>query len=344
MKNAIIFGITGQDGCYLANFLLLKRYKVHGVVRRTSAINRYRIDKIDKKLKKNLHLHYGDVTDPLNVVDIIQRVKPKEIYNLAAQSHVGVSFQKPTYTTASIVNGSLNILEAIRLLKMSKKTKYYQASSSEMFGNNSKKILNEKSFFDPQSVYAISKIYGYYLTRLYRSAYKIFASNGILFNHESPWRSENFVTKKIVTGLVDIKFGNSRKLKLGNIYSKRDWGYAKDYVEGMWKILQFKKPDDFVLATNKSISVKDFINLILKKLKMKGSWKGKGLKEVFVFQKKIIIEIDKKYFRPAEVNFLKGSFSKAYRDLKWRPKTDISKLADIMVNYEFEQLKKKKLK
>ncbi len=294
MNNAIIFGVTGQDGSYLANFLLLKGYKVHGIVRRTSAINRYRIDKLNKNLKKNLELHYGDVTDPLNVLEIIKKIKPKEIYNLAAQSHVGISFQKPIYTTSTIVNGSLNILEAIRILNLEKKTKYYQASSSEMFGNNPSKILNEKSFFDPKSVYAISKVYGYHLTRLYRETYKIFASNGILFNHESPWRSENFVTKKIVKSLVNIKFGNEDKLQLGNLYSRRDWGYAKDYVEGMWKILQSKKPDDFILATSKQISVKDFVILVLKKLNMKGVWKGKGLNESFIYKKKKIIEIKKK--------------------------------------------------
>ena len=199
---------------------------------------------------------------------------------------MGISFQKPIYTTSTIVNGSLNILEAIRILNLEKKTKYYQASSSEMFGNNPSKILNEKSFFDPKSVYAISKVYGYHLTRLYRETYKIFASNGILFNHESPWRSENFVTKKIVKSLVNIKFGNEDKLQLGNLYSRRDWGYAKDYVEGMWKILQSKKPDDFILATSKQISVKDFVILVLKKLNMKGVWKGKGLNESFIYKKK----------------------------------------------------------
>ncbi len=341
MKIAIIFGITGQDGSYLANLLLSKGYKVHGVVRRTSAINRYRIDKIEKKFKKNLILHYGDVTDPLNVFEIIKKVKPKEIYNLAAQSHVGISFQKPIYTTTSIVNGCLNILETIRLLNMSKKIKYYQASSSEMFGNNSKKTLDEKSNFDPQSVYAISKIYCYHLTRLYRNTYKIFASNGILFNHESPWRSENFVTKKIVNGLVSVKFGLRNKIKLGNLYSKRDWGYAKDYVEGMWEILQYKKADDFVLATNQSISVKNFINLVLKKLKIKGLWKGKGLKEIYIYKKKTIIEIDKKYFRPAEVHFLKGDYSKAKKCLNWSPKTNLSRLADVMINYELNKIHKK---
>lgn len=338
MKVALIFGITGQDGAYLANFLLLKKYKVHGVVRRTSAINRYRIDKIDKNLKKNFKLHYGDVTDALNILELVKQIKPDEIYNLAAQSHVGVSFNKPLYTTSSIVYGSLNILESIRLLNLTKKTKYYQASSSEMFGNNPSKELNEKSFFDPQSVYAVSKIYGYYLTRLYRKSFKIFASNGILFNHESPWRSENFVTKKIIKGLVGIKFGKQNKLKLGNIYSKRDWGYAKDYVEGMWKILQYKRPDDFVLATNKQISVKEFINLVLKKLSLKGKWKGKGLKETFIFKNKIIIEIDKKYFRPSEVHYLRGNYSKAKKNLKWSPKTSISKFTDIMVKYEIEKI------
>lgn len=341
MKKAIIFGVTGQDGAYLASLLLSKGYKVHGVVRRTSAINRYRLDKIEKKLKNNLYLHYGDVTDPLNVLELIKNIKPREIYNLAAQSHVGISFQEPIYTTATIVNGSLNILESIKSLNLNKKTRYYQASSSEMFGNNSKKSLNEKSNFDPQSVYAISKIYSYHLARLYRNTYKIFASNGILFNHESPWRSENFVTKKIVNGLVNIKYGLRNKIKLGNLYSNRDWGYAKDYVEGMWKILQYKKADDFVLATNQSTSVKNFINLVLKKLKIKGSWKGKGLKENYIYKKKIIIEVDKKYFRPAEVHFLKGDFSKAKKNLKWSPKTNLSKLADVMINYEFNKINQK---
>ena len=277
MKVALIFGITGQDGAYLANFLLLKNYSVHGVVRRTSAINRYRIDKVDTNLRKKLKLHYGDVTDALNVLELIKKIRPNEIYNLAAQSHVGVSFNKPLYTTSTIVNGSLNILESIRLLNLIKKTKYYQASSSEMYGSNPSKELSENSFFDPQSVYAVSKIYGYYLTRLYRKSFKIFASNGILFNHESPWRSENFVTKKIIKGLVAIKFGKQNNLHLGNLYSRRDWGYAKDYVEGMWKILQYKKPDDFILATNKQISVKEFINLVLKKLDLKGRWRVKDL-------------------------------------------------------------------
>ena len=341
MKVALIFGITGQDGAYLAKFLLSKKYKVHGVVRRTSAINRYRIDKIDPKLKKNLKLHYGDVTDALNVIDIIKKTKPNEIYNLAAQSHVSVSFNKPIYTTSSIVDGSLHILESIRLLGFNKKTKYYQASSSEMFGNNPSKVLDEKSNFDPQSVYAISKIYGYYLTKFYRTTYQIFASNGILFNHESPWRSETFVTKKIVKGLTSIKYGKHSKLKLGNIYSKRDWGYAMDYVEGMWKILQVKKPDDFVLATNNQISVKEFINLVLKKLKMYGNWKGKGIKETFIYNKKIIIEIDKKYFRPAEVHSLRGNYFKAKRILKWFPKTKISKFTDIMLDYEIKKIKNK---
>ena len=239
MKKAIIFGVTGQDGAYLANFLLQKGYKVYGILRRTSAINRYRIDKLEKNLIKKLELIYGDVTDSLNVIETLKKIKPNEIYNLAAQSHVGISFQKPIYTTATIVNGSLNILEAIRILNL-KKTRYYQASSSEMFGNNQSKFLHENSTFDPQSVYAISKVYGYYLTRLYRHSYKIFASNGILFNHESPWRSENFVTKKIVKNLVNIKFGSLKKLELGNLYSRRDWGYAKDYVEGMWKYYRQK--------------------------------------------------------------------------------------------------------
>ena len=339
MKKAIIFGVTGQDGAYLANFLLQKGYKVYGILRRTSAINRYRIDKLEKNLIKKLELIYGDVTDSLNVIETLKKIKPNEIYNLAAQSHVGISFQKPIYTTATIVNGSLNILEAIRILNL-KKTRYYQASSSEMFGNNQSKFLHENSTFDPQSVYAISKVYGYYLTRLYRHSYKIFASNGILFNHESPWRSENFVTKKIVKNLVNIKFGSLKKLELGNLYSRRDWGYAKDYVEGMWKILQAKKPDDFILATGKQMSVKEFVVMVLAKLDMKGVWRGRGLNETFIYKNKKILEINKNYIRPAEVYYLKGNYSKAKRKLNWYPKTNISKFTDIMINYEISKLQK----
>ena len=340
MKTAIIFGVTGQDGAYLSDLLLKKGYKVHGIVRRSSAINRYRIDKIDNKYKKNFILHYGDVTDSLNTIDLIKKIKPGEIYNLAAQSHVQVSFEKPLYTTQSIVIGALNILESIRILGLQKKVKYYQASSSEMFGNNPSKILKENSFFDPQSVYAVSKVYSYHLTKFYRNTYKIFASNRILFNHESPWRSENFVTKKIVSALVKIKYGSKKKLNIGNLYSKRDWGYAKDYVEGMWKILQYKKPDDFILATNSQISVKQFIDLVLKKLKMKTVWRGSGLKETLFYNNQTIIQVNKKYFRPAEVHSLRGDYSKAKKALKWKPKTSLSEFVEIMINYEINKIQK----
>jgi len=337
-KVSLIFGVTGQDGAYLSDLLLKKGYRVHGVVRRTSAINRYRIDKIDKK-NNNFLLHYGDVTDSLNVINLIKKINPSEIYNLAAQSHVQVSSEKPLYTTQTIVIGSLNILESIRILNLKNKTKYYQASSSEMFGNNPQKILNEKSFFDPQSVYAISKVYGYYLTKYYRHGHKIFASNGILFNHESPWRSENFVTKKIVSNLVKIKFKKNNILKIGNLYAKRDWGYAKDYVEGMWKILQHNKPDDFVLSTNYQISVKKFIDLTIKKLNIKAKWFGTGSKEKLIYKNKKIVEIDKKYFRISDVKSLRGDYSKAKKNLNWKPKSNISRLIDVMIDYEIKNYK-----
>ncbi len=336
-KISLIFGVTGQDGAYLSKLLLKKGYIVHGIVRRSSAINRYRIDKINEKNKKNFYLHYGDVTDSLNVLNLIKNIRPREIYNLAAQSHVKVSFDKPLYTSQTICMGSLNILESIRILNM-KKVRYYQASSSEMFGNNPSKVLNEKSFFDPQSVYAASKVFSFYLTKHYRNAFNIFASNGILFNHESPWRGESFVTKKIVSGLTQIKFNKKKRLKVGNIYSKRDWGYAMDYVEGMWKILQNKKPDDYVLSTNRQITVKQFINLTLKELNMKAKWTGKKFSEKLLYKNNVILEIDKNFLRPSEVFSLKGDYAKAKRELSWRPKTNIRKLIKIMVDYEVKNL------
>ena len=279
-KKALIFGITGQDGSYLAEFLLKKKYLVHGVKRRSSSINTFRIDHIyqDPHVKsRNLILHYGDITDSTSVSKIIESIRPDEIYNLAAQSHVAVSFEVPEYTANADALGALRILEAIKFHKLEKKTKFYQAGTSEMYGKVQESPQNEKTNFYPLSPYGVAKLYAHWITKNYREAYNIFGSNGILFNHESPRRGETFVTKKIVRALVRIKMGKQKKLFLGNLDSKRDWGHARDYVEAMWKILQQKKPDDFVIATGKQLSIKQFINLVAKKLNLNILWKGKGL-------------------------------------------------------------------
>ena len=315
-KKALIFGITGQDGSYLAEFLLKKGYIIHGVKRRSSSANTERIDHLFDSLNftnKNFFIHYGDISDGTSTLNIINKVKPDEIYNLAAQSHVRVSFDIPEYTADITALGALRILEALRILKL-KKTKYYQASSSEMYGLVKKRnSLNELTPFHPRSVYGVSKVFAFHTAVHYREAYGIFASNGILFNHESPRRGPTFVTKKIVQGLVRIKNGYQKKLTLGNLYAIRDWGHAKDYAVSMWKILQYKKPDDWVIATNKETTVKEFVNKVAKKLDIKLKWIGKGENEKGIDQKnkKIIVEIDKKYFRPSEVDFLRGDFSKA---------------------------------
>ena len=302
-KIALIFGITGQDGAYLSKLLLKKNYIVHGVKRRSSNLNSYRIDDIysDPLIKKtNFFLHYGDITDSISVFNIIKNVKPNEVYNLAAQSHVGVSFEIPEYTTNTDALGTLRILEAI--VKINKKIKFYQAGSSEMFGKVVETPQTEKTPFYPRSPYGVAKLYSHWITINYREAYKIFATNGILFNHESPLRGETFVTKKVVKALCKIKFKKQKKLFVGNIYSKRDWGHASDYVEAIWKIMQHKKPDDFVICTGKQYTIKQFINLVAKELKPKIRWKGKGINEKAHNEKnKCIIECNKKYFRPAEL-------------------------------------------
>jgi len=338
-KKALIFGITGQDGSYLAEFLLKKNYIIHGVKRRSSSANTERIDHLFDSLNfssKNIFIHYGDLCDNSSIFKIINEIRPDEIYNLAAQSHVRVSFDIPEYTADVTAMGALRILEAIRVLNL-KKTKFYQASSSEMYGLvKNKKSLNEYSRFHPRSIYAVSKVFAYNTTINYREAYGIYASNGILFNHESPRRGPNFVTKKIVQGLVRIKKGLQKKLTLGNLYSVRDWGHARDYAESMWKILQYKKPDDWVIATNKEKTVKNFVNMTAKKLSMNIIWKGEGLNEKAYDRNtgKIIIDLDKKFLRPTEVDFLKGNFSKARKLLKWKPKTSTEQLVDDMVKTE----------
>jgi len=336
-KKALILGITGQDGSYLAEFLLKKKYQVHGIKRRTSTPNTSRIDHIFDSINfdnKKLIMHHGDLSDSGSLNRIINSISPDEIYNLAAQSHVKISFQIPEYTSDVNALGPLRLLEIIRHYKR-KKIKFYQASSSEMFGK-SKPPQNESTIFQPRSVYAISKIFAFNTVVHYREAYGIHASNGILFNHESPRRGVNFVTRKIIQGLLRIKKGEQNILTLGNLYSKRDWGHAKDYVESMWKILQHKKPNDFVVATNKSYSVKDFVNISAKKIGFKIKWINKGLKEEGIDEitKKKIINVSKKYFRETEVDNLIGDFSKAKKILKWKPKYSLNQLIDDMIQNE----------
>jgi GDPmannose 4,6-dehydratase len=334
-KIALIFGITGQDGAYLAKLLLSKKYIVHGIKRRSSSLNTSRIDDIyqDPHSKRNFYLHYGDVTDSLSVLKNIASIKPNEIYNLSAQSHVKVSFDVPEYTANVDAIGALRILDAIKSLKLEKKVKYYQAGTSEMFGS-SKPPQSEKTNFYPRSPYAAAKLYAHWITINYREAYGIFACNGILFNHESPIRGETFVTKKIVSALCKIINNNQKKLYLGNLYAKRDWGHAKDYVIAMWKMLQIKKPDDFVIATGQQYSVKEFINFTAKELGVLIQWKGRGINEKGYWNNKCIIEIDKQYFRPTEVNSLKGDSSKARRILGWKPNTNIKSLIKEMIDFE----------
>jgi GDPmannose 4,6-dehydratase len=342
-KIALIFGVTGQDGSYLSEFLIKKGYIVHGVKRRSSSINTNRVDHIyqDPHIKKrNFILHYGDITDSTSVTKIIRTVKPNEIYNLAAQSHVAVSFEVPEYTANADALGALRILEAIRFNKYEKFTKFYQAGTSEMFGKVQSIPQDEKTKFYPLSPYGVAKLYAHWITINYRESYRIFACNGILFNHESSRRGETFVTKKIIQALCKIKHGIQDKLYLGNIYAKRDWGHAIDYVEAMWKILQQKKPDDFVIATGKQYSIKEFINMVCKKLNLKIKWTGKGIKEkcILLENNKIIIECDKSYFRPLDVNTLLGNARKARKKLNWSPKFNILNMIDEMIDYEIKKI------
>jgi GDPmannose 4,6-dehydratase len=339
MKKALITGITGQDGSYLAELLLEKGYEVHGIIRRASNFNTQRIDHLfqDPHEKgKRLIMHYGDLTDSSNISRLIEKIKPDEIYNLGAQSHVRVSFDMPEYTGDVVGLGAIRLLDAIRDAKI--KTKFYQASSSEMFGKAIELPLKETTPFYPRSPYGVAKVYAYWMTKNYRESYDMFASNGILFNHESPRRGETFVTRKVTRGLVRIKLGIDNKLYLGNLDAKRDWGYAKDFVEGMWMMLQAKKPDDFVLATGETHTVREFVEESCKLLGIDLVWKGKGLKEKGIDKKsgKTIIEIDPRYFRPAEVDVLLGDPSKAKKVLKWKPKTKFKELVKIMVDADLE--------
>ena len=341
-KIALITGITGQDGSYLAELLLKKNYIVHGIKRRSSSINTNRIDHIYEsilKKKRRFYLHYGDMTDGLSLMRIFNEIKPDEIYNLAAQSHVAVSFEEPEYTANSDALGTLRILEIIRNSDRKDKIKFYQAGTSELYGKIVRSPQDEKTPFYPRSPYGVAKLYAHWITINYREAFNIFAANGILFNHESSRRGETFVTKKIVKALCKIKKGSKDPLVLGNLYSKRDWGHAKDYVFAMWKIMQQKKPDDFVISTGKQYTIKQFVNLVCAELKLKIKWQGKGIDEkAYDVNKKCIIFCDKKYLRPTEVESLKGNSKKARKILNWKPKYNISSLIKEMISEEFKEL------
>ena len=345
-KIALITGITGQDGSYLAELLLRKNYIVHGVIRKSSTFNTSRIDHIyiDPHNKTNFFLHHGDLTDSNSIYNIIHKVRPNEVYNLGAQSHVGVSFDNPEFTAEVSGIGTLRMLEAIRFLKM-KNVKFYQASTSELFGETyGKSIFSEKSKFHPKSPYGVAKLYAYWITSVYRESYGIFACNGILFNHESPRRGETFVTRKITRFLTKKKLGSKDILYLGNLNAKRDWGHAIDYTEMQWRILQQKKPNDYVIATGQAYSVREFINIASKYLKMKIFWKGKGLREEGYIKNngknETIIKIDKNYFRPNEVNYLKGNAKKAFKDLNFKPKFSFIDLVQDMLDGDMDKAKK----
>ena len=340
-KVALITGVTGQDGAYLSELLLNKGYEVHGVKRRSSLFNTDRIDHLyHDKHEKGLpfFLHYGDLTDSVNCVRLVQQIQPDEIYNLAAMSHVAVSFELPEYTANADGIGTLRFLEAIRILGLEKKTRFYQASTSELYGGVVHHAQNEETPFHPRSPYGVAKLYGFWITKNYRESYGIFACNGILFNHESPLRGETFVTRKITRAAAKIKLGLQDTLYLGNLDSKRDWGHAKDYVEGMWRMLQAKKPDDFVLATGKTYTVRHFVNLAFTEAGMKLEWKGKGAKERAIDKKtgKAVVAIDPRYYRPAEVDHLEGDPSKAKRVLGWKHTYELKDLVKEMVREDIK--------
>lgn len=342
-KVALITGITGQDGAYLAEFLLEKGYEVHGIKRRSSSFNTGRIDHIyqDPHTKDlPFHLHYGDLTDSTNLIRIIQDIQPDEIYNLGAQSHVQVSFDTPEYTANSDALGVLRLLEAIRLLGLTDKTKFYQASTSEMFGKVQEVPQTENTPFYPRSPYGVAKLYAYWITINYREAYNIFAVNGILFNHESPARGETFVTRKITRAAVRIAAGLQEKIYLGNLEAKRDWGHAADYVEGMYLMLQQDKPEDFVLATGETHSVREFCERSFHHSGIKLAWKGEGIDEVGIDTEtgKVIVEIDPNYFRPTEVELLLGDAAKAREKLGWFPKRSFEDLIEEMINVDRQKI------
>jgi GDPmannose 4,6-dehydratase len=344
-KKALITGITGQDGAYLAEFLIDKGYEVHGIKRRSSLFNTARIDHLYQdphEKRKNLILHYGDLTDSTNLIRILQQVQPDEVYNLAAQSHVAVSFESPEYTADTDALGTLRILEGIRLLGLEKKTRFYQASTSELYGKVRETPQTETTPFYPRSPYAAAKLYAYWITVNYREAYDIYACNGILFNHESPLRGETFVTRKITRALSRISLNLQDCLYLGNLNAKRDWGHAKDYVRMQWLMLQQDKPEDFVIASGKQYSVRDFVNIAAKELDIDITWKGKGINEKGYDTKtnKQIIAVDPTYFRPTEVETLLGDPSKAKQKLNWVPEISFEQMVKEMVISDLEDAKK----
>ncbi|MEP3525424.1 MAG: GDP-mannose 4,6-dehydratase [Hyphomicrobiales bacterium] len=346
IKTALITGVTGQDGAYLAELLLSKGYIVHGIKRRSSSLNSQRIDHLYQDPHESdvkFNLHYGDMTDSTNLIRIIQETQPDEIYNLAAQSHVQVSFETPEYTANSDAVGTLRLLEAIRLLGLTEKTRFYQASTSELYGKVQETPQSETTPFYPRSPYAAAKLYAYWVVVNYREAYGMFASNGILFNHESPIRGETFVTRKITHAAASISLGLQDKLYLGNIDAKRDWGHARDYVEGMWRMMQHDEPDDFVLATGETRSVREFVEIAFAELGITIEWSGQGVEEkgIDVKSGKVLIEIDPRYFRPTEVDILLGDPSKAKKLLGWECTTSFSELVKDMVASDLALLKKK---
>ncbi|MDI6715845.1 MAG: GDP-mannose 4,6-dehydratase [Actinomycetota bacterium] len=340
-KTALITGVTGQDGAYLAEFLLDKGYTVHGIKRRASSFNTQRVDHLytdPHEGHTRFFLHYGDVTDSTNVIRLIQETQPDEIYHLAAQSHVHVSFESPEYTANADALGTLRLLEALRILNMTDKVRFYNAATSELYGLVQEIPQTEKTPFYPRSPYAAAKLYSYWITVNYREAYNIFASNGILFNHESPIRGETFVTRKITMAAARIKLGLQDKLYLGNLNAKRDWGYAKDYIEAMWLILQHDEPDDFVIATGETHSVREFCEEAFKELGITLKWQGSGIDEKGIDSEtgRVLIEIDPKYFRPTDVELLIGDSSKAREKLGWQPRVTFKELVKIMVKADFE--------
>jgi GDPmannose 4,6-dehydratase len=343
MKTALITGITGQDGSYLAELLLEKGYHVHGIIRRASTFNTERLDDIYQDPHEKgarLTLHYGDLSDGSSIHRILEKSAPDEVYHLGAQSHVRVSFDIPEYTGDVTGLGTVRLLEAIRQIGLS--TKFYQASSSEMFGNPPTMPINEATPFHPRSPYGCSKVFSYWTARNYRESYNMFASNGILFNHESPRRGETFVTRKITRGLSRITLGKDERIFLGNLDAKRDWGYAKDYVEAMWRILQQDVPDDYVIATNETHSVREFCELSAQRLGYNLSWKGEGITEkgIDAASGKVLIEVDPRYYRPAEIDVLLGDYTKAKQKLGWEPTVRFKELVEIMVDADLEREKK----
>ncbi|TET34446.1 GDP-mannose 4,6-dehydratase [Candidatus Dependentiae bacterium] len=346
-KKALIIGVTGQDGAYLSRFLLGKGYVVHGIKRRSSSLNTGRIDKIYQdpvhrsKDTRNFILHYGDVTDTSNIIRLIQEIQPDEIYNLAAQSHVKVSFELPEYTADVDAIGTLRILEAIRILGLTKKTKFYQASTSEMFGKVQEVPQRETTPFYPRSPYGVAKLYGFWITKNYRESYGIFACNGILFNHESPLRGETFVTKKIVRAVARIHMGLQEKLFLGNLDAKRDWGHARDYVEAMWRMLQQDEPDDFVIGTGQTRSVREFVEHAFARVGSTIAWRGNGVNEIGYDANtgRELVFVDPSYFRPTEVDLLIADPTKAQKTLGWKATTTFEEIVQEMVEYELQEVK-----